>query len=34
LNETSQDKRLEPLLRQLLEAEITSASEAEQRVIE
>ena len=34
LNETSQDKRLEPVLRHLLEAAITAASEAEQRVIE
>lgn len=34
LNEISQDKRLEPLLRQLLEAAITAASKAEQRVIE
>lgn len=34
LNATSQDKRFEPVLRQLLEAAITAASKAEQRVIQ
>jgi diguanylate cyclase (GGDEF)-like protein len=34
LNEVSQDRRVEPVLRQLLEAAINAASEAEQRVIE